>query len=83
MTPQPSLDPALNTAPEHISSVHLMGIGGVAMGSIPAVMTVHGHDSSAQPQINGGWASCRAGAAGRAVLARGRRDHFAEATPCS
>ncbi|MBI4797528.1 MAG: UDP-N-acetylmuramate:L-alanyl-gamma-D-glutamyl-meso-diaminopimelate ligase [Desulfarculus sp.] len=33
MTHQPSLDPALNTAPDAISSVHLMGIGGVAMGA--------------------------------------------------
>jgi UDP-N-acetylmuramate: L-alanyl-gamma-D-glutamyl-meso-diaminopimelate ligase len=28
------LDPALNTAPDAISSVHLMGIGGVAMGAL-------------------------------------------------
>ncbi|MFH1034673.1 MAG: hypothetical protein V1806_09240 [Pseudomonadota bacterium] len=77
------LDPALNIAPNTISSVHLMGIGGVAMGAITAVRAVHGPDSSAQPQVNGGWASGRARAAGRAVLARRHPDPTAEADPCS
>jgi hypothetical protein len=77
------LDPALNTAPDAISSAHLMGIGGVAMGVITTARAIHAPGSSAQPQINGGWASGRAGAAGRAVLARQRQDHTAEATPCS
>lgn len=67
------LDPTLNFAPDNISSVHLMGIGGVAMGSISAVRAVLGPDCLARPRVNRVRASGRASASGRALLARARQ----------
>ncbi|MBI5524145.1 MAG: UDP-N-acetylmuramate:L-alanyl-gamma-D-glutamyl-meso-diaminopimelate ligase [Desulfarculus sp.] len=57
MTQQPSLDPAFNTAPEHISSVHLMGIGGVAMGALAGALKrrglmVRGSDQPLYPPMS-------------------------------
>ncbi len=51
------LDPALNTAPEHISSVHLMGIGGVAMGALAGALKrrgllVRGSDQPLYPPMS-------------------------------
>ncbi|MFH1058141.1 MAG: Mur ligase family protein [Pseudomonadota bacterium] len=53
----PSLDPALNFAPEKIASVHLMGIGGVAMGALAGALLrrgiiVRGADNPLYPPMS-------------------------------
>lgn len=51
------LDPALNRAPQQITSVHLMGIGGVAMGALAGALkrkglAVRGSDNPLYPPMS-------------------------------
>ncbi len=57
MTSQPTLDPQLNRAPEHLHGVHLMGIGGVAMGALAGALqrrgiAVRGSDGPLYPPMS-------------------------------